>query len=80
MSAEPGHELICLARNHRFREEGREVTQGVLSYFASRSLPPSRTMQAWFNATIRPMAADHDIPSVARPRLQMQGSQNALLP
>jgi hypothetical protein len=80
MYAEPGQELTCFAHNHRFQEEGRVVNQGVLSYFASRSLPQSRTMQDWFQATVAALAAKDDIPRLARPRLQMQGRPDAPVP
>jgi hypothetical protein len=80
MYPEPGLELTCKAHNHRFQEEGRTVDQGVLSYFAARSLPQSQTMADWFHATVKALAANHEIPPLARPRLQMQGRPDTPLP
>jgi hypothetical protein len=56
------------------------MDQGVLSYFASRSMPQSRTMEDWFNATASALAGDHEIPRLARPQLQMQGRPDTPLP
>jgi hypothetical protein len=80
MDSIPGQELACLAHNHRFQEDGRTVNQGVLSYFASRSMPRSQTVQDWFQATVTALGANHDVPLVARPRLQIQGRADAPLP
>jgi hypothetical protein len=74
MRSEPGQELFCKAHSHRFAENGTTVQQGVLSYFASRSLTGSRTMQDWFQAITTALAANHDLPPLARPQLQLQGS------
>ena len=47
MKAEPGAELACRARNHKFEYGGRTVEHGVVSYYASRSFPQATTMASW---------------------------------
>jgi hypothetical protein len=80
MRAKPGRELLCRAHNHLFHEGGKTINQGVLSYFASRSLADSRTMGAWLNAITTALGENHDVPSWARPELQLQGATYTPLP
>ena len=57
MKAEPGAEFACRARNHQFEYGGRRVEHGVISYYASRTLPQATSVGAWLQQIDR-MASD----------------------
>jgi hypothetical protein len=80
MHAELGKELVFMTHTHRFHEDSRIVEQGVISYFASRSLSSSRTVQDWFHATTAALAANHDLPPLSRPELELQAPGEMPLP
>jgi hypothetical protein len=58
MQAERGGELACRARNHVFDYGDRTVEHGVISYYASRSLPFATTIGAWRELIDKNSAAD----------------------
>ena len=44
---QPGAELACLALSHEFEDDGVQVERGVISYYATRTLPLASTVASW---------------------------------
>jgi hypothetical protein len=83
MKAEPGAELACRARGHRFAQDGREVERGVISYYAAGTLGSATTMASWLDAIERAAALDVAAGRLAplyRPALQVIGDGAARVP
>lgn len=81
--AEPGAELACRALDHRFEENGVAVERGVISYYATGTLPRASTITAWVAAMDR--AAQDDlrrgrITTFHLPSLQIVGDATARVP
>jgi hypothetical protein len=83
MRAEPGAELACRAQSYRFPHAGGLRERGVISYYATRSLPPATTLAAWLQRVQADVRADLQsgrLPRVYRPVLQVLGEPAARLP
>jgi hypothetical protein len=42
-----GAELACLALSHEFEQDGGRVERGVISYYATQTLPLATTVASW---------------------------------
>lgn len=83
MKAAPGGELACRARSHRFQQYGREVERGVISYYASETLPRATTVSSWAALMERAASADVARGQLAAshvPALQVAGDGGLRVP
>lgn len=83
MKAERGAELACRARNHVFEYGGRQVEHGVISYYASQSLPQATTVGSWLQLIDGNGAADFRagrLPAFYRLSLRIIGDPATPLP
>jgi hypothetical protein len=81
--AEPGGDLACRALDHQFEENGATVHRGVISYYATGTLPQASTIASWMSAMDR--AAQDDlrrgrITSFHLPSLQIVGDATVGVP
>jgi len=79
----PGQELTCHAHSAQFGEAGRTIEQGVISYYAARTLPTARNASGWLHAMMAHADADVEagrLPADRRLRLKLAGDVGALLP
>ena len=83
MRAPTGKGLACRAWEHSFKQEGRVVKRGVLSYFAARALPAVVTTAGWLRSISELVEADvraGSLPFERRPALQVLGHGRFHLP
>ena len=81
--ARPGSGLFCQAQNHTFEQQGRLVQRGVVSYYATQTLPTAATAVEWLQAMTTLAASDHRqglLPPGHLPSLQVLGDATAPLP
>jgi hypothetical protein len=83
MAAETGRELLC--RSHSFTRAygGRTQEYGVLSFYASRTLPEATSVRRWLELIEARCVADAGSGRLAayrRPTLQILGDREADLP
>ena len=63
---QPGGELACLALSHEFDDDGVRVERGVISYYATRTLPLASTVASWVQLMDSAAGAD-----LARGRIKL---------
>ena len=81
--APPGGELACRALDHQFDDEGVTRERGVISYYATHTLPRAATVTAWVG--LIDAAANEDlrngrITTFHLPSLQIVGDAQAGIP
>ena len=84
MKAEPGGELACRARSHRFEHHGSSQEQGVITYYVGQTLAQATTFAAWLQYIEKLSSAALQagrLPSAFyQPSLQILGDAAARLP
>jgi hypothetical protein len=83
MKAQPGAELNCTARNHRFQQDGKPVDRGVTSYYAARTLAEASTIGNWLELMKKMADADRRqgrIHELQLPAWQILGEPATRLP
>ena len=83
MRAEPGAELACRAQSYRFPHPGGLRERGVISYYATRALPPATTLAAWLRriqADVRADLQSGRLPRFYAPSLQILGEPGMPFP
>lgn len=83
LKAEPGAELACRALDHRFEDDGAAVERGVISYYATETLPRATTVASWVALIEAAASADvrrGRITPFHQPALQVVGDAALRLP
>jgi hypothetical protein len=79
----PGAELACLALSHEFEDDGAQVERGVISYYATRTLPLASTVASWVQLIDAAAGADlarGRIKPFHQPSLRIRGDAARRLP
>ena len=82
MRAPLGAELTCRARNYRFEQQGSPQERGVISYYATQSLPQATTVASWLERIEALAQADlqqERLPWFYQPSLQILGQASIRL-
>lgn len=83
MRAEPGTELACRGHNYNLPPGSQAQPRGVLSYYATTTLPQSTTVDDWLTRIHSLAQADVDagsLPPFYRLDLRIEGNVDFSLP
>jgi hypothetical protein len=83
MHARPGAELACHLHNYNLPAGAQARARGVLSYYATATLPQARSIGDWMKRIESMAQYDVDagnLPPSYRPRLEVVGDENTPLP
>lgn len=79
----PKDELSCFAFSGGFIQNGEEISRGVISYYASLTLPMAANVKDWLRLIDEQAKTDvqqKKLTSIRQPKLKIIGDANALLP
>ncbi|MEZ4727469.1 MAG: hypothetical protein R3E79_10075 [Caldilineaceae bacterium] len=83
MRAQPGAELTCQGHNYDLPPGTGTQSRGVLSYYATATLPTAQTMGDWLAQIEKQVQQDGamgTLPAFYRPNLQLLGDSDQPLP
>lgn len=83
MRAQPGAELTCQGHNYDLPPGNGTQSRGVLSYYATATLPAAQTMGDWLAQIQKQVQQDGAmglLPAFYRPNLHLLGNSDHSLP
>lgn len=83
MKSQLGEELTCTARDHIFKQEGKLLKQGIMSYYASQALAGATSVKSWLKLIYQLSKQDvkfGQLPESYLPSLQISGNAKIKLP
>jgi hypothetical protein len=83
MKSKEGEELSCKASNFEAKRDQVEENRGVISYYATQTLPIAKTMGGWLKHIENLISKDYEkgrLSMLKKPDLTVIGDLNTILP